>query len=112
MKREVGILALLAAVPMSLLGVAPAHAATQISSCPYTITAPGTYQVTQDLICPGGTAITINASKVALHLNGHTLSGNGTGDGVYVQGQSNVSIDNGTVQSFYYVVELWHTVDC
>jgi hypothetical protein len=83
MKREVLTLALRVAVPLALLAVAPARAATQISSCPYTITAPGTYQVTQDLTC-GGTAITILASKVAVHLNGHTISGSGAGDGISV----------------------------
>src|SRR5438552_19118372 len=111
MKREVLTLALRVAVPMTLFGVAPTQASTRISSCPYTSTAPGTYAVTQDLSCPGGTAITILASKVALHLNGHTLSGNGAGDGVYVQGQANVSVDNGTVQGFFEGVEFHGAVD-
>jgi hypothetical protein len=62
MKSEVGTLALRVAVPLTLLAVAPAHASTKISSCPYTITASGTYAVTQDLTC-SGTAITITAGK-------------------------------------------------
>src|SRR5947209_2822291 len=111
MKRAVGILALLVAVPMTLLAVAPTQAATKISSCPVTISATGVYQVTQDLIC-SGTAITITASKVDLHLNGHTLSGDGSGDGIFVQGQANVSIDNGAVQGFNEGVEFQGTIDC
>ena len=85
--------------------------ATKISSCPYTITVSGSYAVTQDLTC-AGTAITTTASKVDLHLDGHTLSGSGGGDGIYVQGQANVSIDNGTVQGFFEGVDFWGTVDC
>jgi parallel beta-helix repeat protein len=111
MKRSALRLALLAALPMTLLAIAPVQAATQISSCPYVITAPGVYQVTQDLgPCPG-TAITITASKVDLHLNGHTLSGEG-GDGIAVLGQTNVSIDNGTIQGFGTGVRFRGTVDC
>jgi parallel beta-helix repeat protein len=111
MKREVRTLALRVAVPLTLLAVAPAQASTKISSCPYTITASGTYDVTQDLSC-SGTAITILGSKVDLHLNGHTLSGNGAGDGISVSGQANVSIDNGTVLGFETGIDLQRTVDC
>src|SRR5438445_8985548 len=110
MKRAVWTLALLVAVPMTLLAVAPTQAATKISSFGYVITAPGTYQVTQDL-SGSGNAITVLASKVSLGLNGHTLSGDGSGDGILVQGQANVSIDSGTVQSFFYGAEFEGCVD-
>jgi len=82
MKCEVFVRALVSALSMALFAICPAQAATQISSCPYTITAPGTYQVTQDLTCFGGTAITVLASKVDLHLGGHTITGGGGGDNV------------------------------
>jgi parallel beta-helix repeat protein len=111
MKREVFVRALLAALSVALLGSVPAQAATQISSCPYTISAPGVYQVTQDLSC-SGTAITITASKVDLHLNGYTISGSGGGSGIFVQGAANVSIQNGTVQGFFFGVELEATAGC
>ena len=45
MKREVASLALRVAVPLILLAVAPARAATKISQFGYVITAPGTYGV-------------------------------------------------------------------
>jgi parallel beta-helix repeat protein len=102
MKREVGALALLIGLASTLLGAVPAQAATKISSFGYVITAPGTYQVTQDL-SGSGDAITVSASNVDLHLGGHTLSGDGSGVGIHVQGASpvyNVSIDHGTVQGF------------
>jgi hypothetical protein len=64
MKREVGILALQCALPITLLAVAPAQAATKISNFGYVITAPETYQVTQDLGPGSGNAITVLASAV------------------------------------------------
>jgi parallel beta-helix repeat protein len=102
MKSKVLPLAMLVAVSAIVLAGAPAQAATKISSFGYVITAPGTYQVTQDL-SGSGDAITVSASNVDLHLGGHTLSGDGSGVGVHVQGASpvyNVSIDHGTVQNF------------
>src|SRR5258706_3828220 len=71
-------------VALGLLLANHAQASTKISSCPYTITGPGAYVVTQDLTC-AGTAITILASKVDLNLGGHTTSISATGDGIYVQ---------------------------
>jgi parallel beta-helix repeat protein len=101
MKSEVGIAAVLG-LAVSLWSGLPAQAATSVSSCPVTITAPGAYVVTKDLTCSGD-AITIAASNVDLDLGGHTLSGDGSGDGIHVQGASpvyNVSIHRGTVQRF------------
>ena len=114
MKREVLTLALRVAVPMTLLAVAPAQAATKISNFGYMITAPGTYQVTQDL-SGSGNAITVLASNVDLHLGGHTLSGDGSGAGVDVEGAPtvfNVSIDHGTVQGFFQGIFLNNALNC
>src|SRR5437879_5917871 len=102
MRREVGTLAPLVALGMSLVGGSPAQAAptlTKINKCPYVITAPGAYLVQKNLSCIV-TAITVSASKVDLDLGGHTISGSGREDGVYVEGQANVSIHDGTVQGF------------
>src|SRR5438309_1790745 len=112
MKREVWTLALLGAVAISLAAGAPAEAApaqTKINKLPYVITAPGSYLVQKNTSCVV-TAITINASNVDLDLGGHTISGSGTGDGVYVQGQSNVTIHDGGVQGFVNGVELQNTL--
>ena len=80
MKRGVLILAQWVTVPLTLVVVVPAQAAINISSCPVTITAPGSYVLAKDLSC-SGTAITITASNVDLHLGGHTLSGSSVEDG-------------------------------
>src|SRR3954452_19440309 len=102
MKREAGALALLVSLPMSLVGGSPVQAAptvTKISKCPYVITAPGSYLVQKNLSCVV-TAITVAASNVDLDLGGHTISGSGLGDGVYVERQASVSLHDGSVQGF------------
>jgi parallel beta-helix repeat protein len=111
MKRSGLQLALLLALPVAASAVAPAHAATKISSFGYVINAPGTYQVTQDLSGPG-TAITVLASNVDLHLGGHTLTGDFTGAGVDVEGGANVSIENGTVRRFGNGIQVLGAFDC
>jgi parallel beta-helix repeat protein len=86
--------------------------AIPISSCPYTIMAPGTYLVTQDLTCPGpDPAITVasHVDNVRLVLGGRTLTGidqgEGLGEGILAVGTSvdpinGLSIKNGTVTGF------------
>jgi parallel beta-helix repeat protein len=113
MTREVGRLALLSALPIGLVSGLPAQAAstlTKINKCPSVITAPGSYLVQKNLSCVV-TAITINASNVDLDLGGHTLSGSGMGDGVYVEGQSNATIHDGSVQGFVNGIELQRTLN-
>ena len=76
---------------------------TPISSLPYTISASGSYYLSQNLSISGATAITVNADDVTIELNGFTLSGNGTGTGahgIYMNGRNNVEIKNGTVKGF------------
>jgi parallel beta-helix repeat protein len=100
-----------AALPISLMGIVPAHAATKITRCPFQITVPGTYLVAADLRC-GGTAIMITASNVDLHLGGHTLTGSGAGAGIDVEGAVSVSIHNGTVRGFYDGIYLGGAQNC
>jgi parallel beta-helix repeat protein len=54
--------------------------------------------LTGNLIC-AGTALVVTADNVVIDLNGFTVSGNGTGDGILVL-RSRVTIRNGTVQRF------------
>jgi hypothetical protein len=73
-----------------------------ITSCGAAINEPGTYHLAQDLVCPD-TAITINASDVDLHLNGHTIVGPSANNflaGIVINGSS-VSVHGaGTVTAF------------
>jgi parallel beta-helix repeat protein len=96
-------LVVLAGLTVSLWASGPVTAApvTKITSCPFTISAPGEYLVTADCTVPSaGTGITISASNVHLNLGGHTLTqpSGGLGIGIVVTGASNVHINNGTVQ--------------
>lgn len=61
-----------------------------------TITVPGAYYLTRD-ISGGGPVITIAADGVDLDLNGFTVSGDGTADGISVSGRTNVRVRNGLV---------------
>lgn len=89
---------------------------------PLTISQPGSYKLTQNLVVPGGThGIVITASDVTLDLNGFTVSGNtscgggytamyctGSPDSVGIEaGAANmVSIRNGQVSHFGIGVRL------
>jgi parallel beta-helix repeat protein len=68
--------------------------------------------VRTDLTCPAGTAISIEANDVRLHLHGYTIAGNGTGlVGVLVNGASRVSVMGGTVTNFAFNVVLVNASD-
>ena len=77
---------------------------TPISSLPFTISAPGSYYVTANLIATGsGAGITISADNVTLDLNGFALIGGGSGSvtGINVpSAHKNILIRNGTVRGW------------
>jgi len=88
---------------------------TAIPSVPFTITAGGSYCLTQDFIMPGtftsGTAVTVTVDNVTIDLGGFTLSnlaaGNGTtAIGIQALAQNNVTVQNGTVRGFYIGIQL------
>jgi len=74
LKMRTTKLSVVALAALGALLATPAHAATSITACPYTITAPGDYRLDADLSCTGD-AITIQASHVHLNLNTHQLAG-------------------------------------
>ncbi len=87
-------------------GPALSAANTQIAitSCPYSINAPGRYVIAADLSCVGS-GIDISASHVDLDLNGHVITGSTTtnsSSGIYVEGgQTRVHIEGpGLIQNF------------
>ena len=78
-----------------------------ISSLPYTISASGSYYITGDLTgVTGQHGLTIEANDVTIDLMGHSLIGpdpnNGTENGIYMNGRSNIEIRNGTVCNFLH----------
>ena len=50
------------------------RAATVITSLPYIITAPGQYELQNDLTANGTTGIAVLAANVVVNLNEHTLT--------------------------------------
>ena len=102
----------------------PAHA-ENISACPTTVSTSGTYTVTENLTATG-TCITITAAAdVVIDLHGHTITGNGTGNGITDANngcspscQHNIIIANGTIKGFsggfgiiLYSTELRHDLE-
>jgi hypothetical protein len=73
---------------------------TAITSVPFTISASGSYYLTNNLSCSFGTAISINADNVVVDLGGFTLTGTGAGYGLYSTDRTNVEIRNGTLLNF------------
>ena len=75
---------------------------TIISSVPFTISAPGSYYLSNNLTVATGNAITIATNNVTLDLNGFTLSSTAAGangSGVLINGAGeNISIKDGVIQ--------------
>ncbi len=94
----------------SIVGVSNAvstiqdEARTPISSAGYTISSPGSYYLTADLMpAGGGFGIRINVSDVTLDLNGFSIFGGlSTGSGISMNDRDNVVIKNGTIRDCYY----------
>lgn len=90
-------------------------AVTDIRTCSV-INQPGSYRVTNDLAHltskVSSQCILIDANDVTLDLQGHTITGDGSGLGITVPGNSslsNIQIRNGTVRSFergIYLLEV------
>jgi hypothetical protein len=71
LKSNVHLMAVLA----TLLSMpALTRAVTVIDSVPYTITAPGAYELKSDLTANGTVGITVQAANVVINLNGFTLA--------------------------------------
>src|SRR4051812_29696795 len=84
-----------------LLGSRPARAATPIVSCGTVITEPGQYYVANDLVTVGGDCIDIVSDRVTVRLDGHTITGDLSGDGIAANAVEKVRIQGpGDIQGF------------
>ena len=80
----------------------PARAA-DINSCGATISKSGFYQVTQNLTASSGDCLDVNAAGAIIYLNGHNLTGNGSGVGVSFSARAKNSFlegANATISGF------------
>ena len=91
-----------------------AAAVTNIDSC-RTITQSGSYRLTKNLHAKGDCLI-VDADFVTIDLNGHTITGNGTGNGVgddfFQQGRRGIVVRNGTIANFQSGVSLAFSEGC
>lgn len=85
----------------------PAQAVTNIDSC-RTITQSGSFRVVNNLTA-NGDCLVIRASHVSIDLQGHTLRGNGAGEGVTAGDQTprnGIEVRNGIITNFVDGVRL------
>jgi len=92
----------LLAIALLVLSTQAAFAQNTIDSCGTEITSSGTYLVTQDLINTSGSCISVlNATNVTLDCQGYRLTGDGSGNGIWVDYTSiGVVIRNCDIYSF------------
>ena len=102
-----GVIAMLAARteggPLDPTGPPSSTQRTSITSLPYTITQPGSYYLTADLVgVAGQNGITVGADDVTIDLNGFTLRGAiGSLDGIFAAGiRTNLTVRNGVVKDW------------
>jgi parallel beta-helix repeat protein len=94
----------LLAVALLVLSAQSAFAQNTIDSCGTEITSPGTYLVTQNIINTSGSCISIvGATDVTLDCQGYQLTGDGSGNGIWVDCSSiGVVIRNCDIYSFLH----------
>lgn len=111
MKKKLVLAILLSAILISSAALADGDFyvggpwGTRITSLPFTISAPGSYYLAGSLTYSGtGNAISVNTgiNDVTLDLMGFSITGSGSGNGIYMSGSKNVEIRNGTVTGFAY----------
>jgi len=56
-------------------------------------------ELDQDLTCPGD-GLTVGTDNIRINLNGHTITGSGSGAGLVVTGRTGISIQGGTITNF------------
>src|SRR5258708_21534043 len=90
----------LGALALLLMASSPSRADTAVSACGPLPTA-GNYFLTKNLTS-SGTCITIGDEGVSLDMKGHTITGNGTGDGISDGGGhfESMAIANGKIRNF------------
>ena len=67
-------------------------------------------ELDQDLICSGD-GLVVGADGIRIKLNGHTITGSGSGAGIVVTGRTDVSIAGGTIRAFAVGVRLNTSTD-
>ena len=100
-KRAITARAWLLMVTCLVAGIGPQAGASDL--CGTTIL--GSLTLDHDLICTGNGLI-VGADGITLNLNGHTITGPGSGVGISVPNRTGVLIKGGTVRNFLAGVQL------
>ncbi|MFH1725200.1 MAG: right-handed parallel beta-helix repeat-containing protein [Elusimicrobiota bacterium] len=100
----IGIL-ILACLAIALAGAVPARAAV---GCGDTIAVDTV--MTGDLVCAGD-ALLIGADGITLDCDGHSITGDGTGAGIFLNGRSGVTVKNCRTDNFYNGIYLFYAAD-
>jgi len=79
-----------------------------IDHLPFVITEPGVYYVVKDLTV-NGDGITILANNTVLIGYGHTITGNGTGNGIYIKDAYHNTVTDFDISNFYNGIFLLDT---
>lgn len=84
-----------------------------IPSCEV-ITAPGTYLLNKNLLVPeyspyGNNCIVVRSDNVDINCNNNIIEGNRGGNGIYIYGQSNITVANCTIKRFYNGINVNNT---
>src|ERR1700722_735797 len=92
----------------------PTACANSISACGCTITQRGTYTVTDDLasnqgLTKAGNCLEVSADHVILDLQGHAITGTGTGIGILIQNSAHDTTVQGTdpTETAQAIINTW-----
>jgi len=78
----------------------------------FTCGANGTINESCNLTCSltsAGTCFTVGADDIVINGNGFSITGDGTGDGIFASGKNNVTIKNFNVYDFYEGIHLYNS---
>lgn len=106
--RMHGVTCPMLAVLLTCLSTQSVPAETANDLCGATLVA--NLKLDHDLTCAGDGLI-VGADGIKINLNGHTLTGLGTGVGITVIGRTKVSIMGGAVQGFAVAVRMTNSTD-
>ncbi|MFZ0677931.1 right-handed parallel beta-helix repeat-containing protein [Candidatus Binatus sp.] len=92
----------------------PTACTSSISACGCTVTAPGTYTVTDDLasnqgLTKAGNCLEVSADHVILDVQGHAIIGSGTGIGILIQNSAHDTVVQGTdlTETGQSIINTW-----
>ena len=91
----------LATALLAFVAAQCALACIPITAVPVTISAPGTYCLIGDLsLSAAGPAISVSANEVTVDLGGYSITGSGSGTGVFASVHNHVQVRNGRLLRF------------